>query len=69
MILKVIQAHSLTHNGAIRYATRYFISIYKGIGNSAISSTAANRIVARLRVNTVTLEDENGRGTMSIAAF
>jgi len=24
------------------------ISIYKGIGNSAISSTAANRIVARL---------------------
>jgi len=43
--------------------------MYKGIGNSAISSTAANQTVARLRVNTVVYEHENGRGLISIATF
>ena len=48
------------------------IYIYKGIGNCAISSTAANRIVDRcetLHMNTVVHEHENGRGPTSIAAF
>jgi len=45
------------------------IYIYKGELNSTISSTAANRIVARLHVNTVLPEHENVRGLMSIAAF
>jgi len=45
------------------------IYIYKIELYSAISSTAANRIVARLRVNTVADEHANGPGPMSIATF
>jgi len=45
------------------------IFIYKAIENSAVSLMAANQIVARLYVNMVAEDHENGPGPMLFATF